>query len=440
VRAAESALPIGDGELDPLFAEVAGATCVALAVSGGADSLALLDCTDRWRRRRGRPDILVLTVDHRLRPESVAEAAMVGAIAEARGLGHRTLTWDGPHPASDVEAAARRARYRLLLGAARVAGASHLLVAHHRDDQAETFLMRLMGGSGTFGLAAMRASTKAGAVTILRPFLGVPRSRLAATTAAAGLVPVGDPMNADPRFLRARIRRAMPLLAAFGLDPEALSATASLLRLAADAIESAASAAITRHVIADGLAVVTLGRGLFDEPEEVGRRVLIRILAAIGGEPYSPRSERLGRLVHAMRNHAGGRFKRTLAGVVVERRGAQFAVYREIGRGGLECLSLLPEKAITWDRRFRIEAGAGVPEGLTVGALGELGRLAIGARGGAVPAGALAALPAIRRGTAILAVPSLGYGDPALPLTVRSLVAERIADPLGFPDFDAAAE
>jgi tRNA(Ile)-lysidine synthase len=236
----------------------------------------------------------------------------------------------------------------------------------------------------------------------------------------------------------------MPLLAGFGLDAETLSTAASRLRLASDAIEAAASAAVARHVIADDLGVATLERSLFDEPEEVARRVLIRILAAIGGEPYPPRSERLGALLDAMRNHAGGRFKRTLAGAVVERRGGQFALYREIGRAGLERLSLLPEGTITWDHRFRIEAGAGLPEGLVVGALGEAGRLAIGARAGAAPAGALAALPAIRRGTAILAVPSLdhglGHGDAALPLTVRALAAERIADPPTFPDFGAEAE
>jgi tRNA(Ile)-lysidine synthase len=286
----------------------------------------------------------------------------------------------------------------------------------------------------------MRASTRAGAVTVLRPFLSLARSRLTATTAAAGLVAADDPMNADPRFLRARIRRAMPLLAAFGLDSETLTAAASRLRLAADAIESAASAAVERHVNVDDLAVATFGRGLFEEPEEVVRRVLIRILAAIGGEPYPPRSERLGALADAMRNHAGGRLKRTLAGVVVERRGAQFALYRETGRTGLEPLPLRSGKTINWDHRFRIEAGEGLPEGLTVGALGEAGRLAIGARAEAVPAGALAALPAIRRGTAILAVPPLGHGDSALPLAVWALVAERIADPPSFPDFDAKAE
>jgi tRNA(Ile)-lysidine synthase len=440
VRAAESALPIGDGELDSLFADVAGATCVALAVSGGADSLALLDCADRWRKARSRPEILVLTVDHRLRPESPAEAAMVAAIAEERGLRHRTLVWEGSPPASDIEAEARRGRYRLLLGATREAGAGHLLVAHHRDDQAETFLMRLMGGSGTFGLAAMRPSTRAGEVTILRPFLGLPRSRLAATTAAAGLVAADDPMNADPRFLRARIRRAIPLLAAFGLDPETLTAAAARLRLAADAIESAASAAIARHVTVDDLAMATLARSLFEEPAEVVRRVLIRILMAIGGEPYPPRSERLGALLDAMRGHAGGRFKRTLAGVVAERRGAQFVVYREIGRAGLEAAPLRPGRASTWDHRFRIEPGEGLPDGLTIGALGEAGRLAIGAPAGAVPASALAALPAIRRETAILAVPSLGHGDLSLPLTVRAMTAERIADPPGFPAFDAETE
>src|SRR5690606_37797987 len=101
--------------------------------------------------------------------------------AAARGLPARLLRWEGPKPAGDIEAAARRARYDLLVAAARDVGATHILAAHHREDQAETFLMRLSRGSGVFGLAAMRPIVDLDGVALFRPFLAVPRDRLAAT-------------------------------------------------------------------------------------------------------------------------------------------------------------------------------------------------------------------------------------------------------------------
>jgi tRNA(Ile)-lysidine synthase len=123
MRAAERASgPLGDAELDIVFAPFAGARLIALAVSGGADSLALMVAADRWRRsREGRPDLLVLTVDHRLRRGSAGEARMVAAAAKALGLRHRTLVRRGPAPVKDVEAHARRARYRLMIAAAAAA-------------------------------------------------------------------------------------------------------------------------------------------------------------------------------------------------------------------------------------------------------------------------------------------------------------------------------
>ncbi|MEQ9690973.1 MAG: tRNA lysidine(34) synthetase TilS, partial [Bauldia litoralis] len=194
MRAAEANQPLTDAEVEALLDPVAGADVIALAVSGGADSLALLDVVDRWRRRSGRPTAVVLTVDHGLRPESAGEAADVAKTAEQRGFAARVLTAAGPAPTSDIEAAARDLRYRLLVREARVSGASHLLLAHHRDDQAETFLMRLQRGSGVFGLAAMRRCVTSDGMAVFRPFLDIPQTRLVATTAAAGLVPVDDPM------------------------------------------------------------------------------------------------------------------------------------------------------------------------------------------------------------------------------------------------------
>jgi len=444
VPAAEAGGPLADEELDGLFAPLAGAAVIALAVSGGADSLALAASVARWRgRRRGRPDAIVLTVDHRLRAGSGREAANVAEIAGRLGLAARVLVWSGPRPRANLEATARQARYRLLLTAAGEAGASHLALAHHRDDQAETFLLRLQRGAGVFGLAAMRPMVAAGAITIARPFLSVSRSRLVATTAAAGLEPVEDPMNTDPRFARARVRRIMPLLAADGFDAARIAATAARLAGAAAAIDAAASALIATAVETDGCAVARVEPAAFGAAaEEVRLRALARMLVAIGGEDYPPRHVRLRRLLDAIAGHGGGRFKRTLAGTVIEWRAGRFLLYREWGREAPPTVTVKAGHEGTWDHRFRVAVGAGAPAGLWVGPLGEEGRRLVGAYAGQWPAAALATLPAVRRRGKLVAVPTLGYAGPGgegLPVAVSPVLGERLSVPPLFPDFDTDA-
>jgi tRNA(Ile)-lysidine synthase len=441
VRAAEPTGPIGNAELSALFAPLGDVSRIALAVSGGGDSLALLDCIDRWRRSRGAPpDVIALTVDHGLRQSSPTDAATVASICRERGVEAKILRWPGPKPQGDIEAAARAARYRLLLGGAREAGASHLLLAHHRDDQAETLLLRLARGSGLFGLAAMRREIAVDRVMIFRPLLGIARARLAETVAVAGLQPLEDVMNTDPRFARARLRRIMPLLAADGIDSAGLAATAGRLAEAAEALDSAAGGLIAAAVDCDDMATVAITpERFFGAPAAVWLRSFVRLLLAVGGELYPPRHERLRDLAEAMKSREGGaRFKRTLAGAVVEWRGGRLVIYREIGRNGLPEIRLEPGFQGIWDHRFDIALGSDAPGGLRLAALGETGRRALGARAGLHAAGALAALPAFWRGDKVRAVPALGYFAPGarrFDVTTQSRIADRLAEPPRFPDF-----
>jgi tRNA(Ile)-lysidine synthase len=434
MRDAEAATPLHDSELDALFSSVADAELIALAVSGGADSLALMLAAARWSQLRGgRPRIVVLSVDHRLRRGSAREAATVVAAARSLGLDAMVLRRKGAAPVADIEAAARRARYRLLFEAARAAGASHVLTAHHRDDVVETFLLRLQRGAGLFGLAAMRPSIAVGDVVLHRPFLDMPRGRLVATTAAAGLPPVADPMNADPRFARARIRQLMPLLARKGLDPAELAVSARRFADAADAVDAAATDFFTESVRVDHLAVAWLDAARFrSAPEEVRARVLVRLLLAIGGGDYPPRGERLLSLLGAIEKHRRGRFKRTLAGTVIEACGGQFAFYRETGRDGLESIALRPGSTIVWDHRFVVGLARRPGSGLTVAASGLDAGQAVGRT----------AVPGLWRRGRLLAAPSAGYFTKEakdLAVTVRPILAERLARPPLFPDFGAAA-
>ena len=253
-------------------------------------------------------------------------------------------------------------------------GASHLLTAHHRDDLAEALVLRLRRGAGVFGLAAMRPAVDANGIVLARPFLDVPRARLAATCAASGLVPVVDAMNSDPRFARARVRTLLPLLAREGLDPARLAATARRLADAADAVDAAAGDLIAAQVAVDDFAVARLDAGPFRAaPAAVRARVAVRLLMAVGGGDYPPRFERLAALTEAMTGETGGRFKRTLSGCVVEQRDGGFVFYRELGREGPPAVALKPGTAIVWDRRFQVSAGPSLPAGLAVAALGEAG-------------------------------------------------------------------
>jgi tRNA(Ile)-lysidine synthase len=437
VRAAEPDGPLADDELSAILAPLREARLVALAVSGGADSLALLDAVDRWRRSGGAmPGVVVLTVDHRLRRGSGREAGGVAAVARARGMEARVLAWRGPRPSANIEAAARQARYRLLLEACAESGASHLVLAHHRDDQAETFLMRLQRGAGVFGLAAMRPAIACGPVTIVRPFLEIARTRLVATTAAAGLTPAQDPMNTDPRFARGRIRRIMPLLAAEGFDPAMLTAAARRLADAASAIDAAVDALIGIGVTVDAYAVVNLDPASFaSAADEVRMRLLARMILAVGGEDYVPRHDSLLKMAAAMIDPGRPRrFKRTLGGAVVEWYGGRFVVYREMGRDGLPALALRAGFNGRWDRRFAVSAGERTPRGLTLAALGDDAKAAAGS-GHPVPADALAVVPAIRRRGKVLSVPLLAVPGP--DIIVRPLIAERLLRPPLFPDFTA---
>ena len=230
--------PISVRDAKLLFADWKRAPALLLAVSGGPDSIALMWLAARWRRSLTRgPRLLAVTVDHGLRAEAAAEAREVKRLARTLELEHRTLRWTGPKPKAGLPAAARSARYRLLAKAARQSGATHILTAHTRDDQAETLLMRMLRGSGIAGLSAMARESERDGVWLARPLLDVSKSQLIATLEKAKVGFADDPTNRDPHFTRPRLRALMPALAAEGGDPRNLARLASRLARANAAVE-----------------------------------------------------------------------------------------------------------------------------------------------------------------------------------------------------------
>jgi tRNA(Ile)-lysidine synthase len=385
--AAAPADPVTADEAAALFAGLDRS--LAIAVSGGVDSMALLHLIARWRTDGGGTGLaapLVLTVDHGLRTGSAGDAAFVAGQALRLGLAHETLVWRAAKPATGIQAAARLARYDLLLDRlARDAERRDLLLAHTLDDQAETLLMRLARGSGLDGLSAMPAITqrvvvmlehpvREVAIRLRRPLLGVPKARLAATLQSNNGAWRDDPSNADATFERVRLRAAAPAASALGLTPAALARSAARLGAERSAAlvraQAIAATCLDAHGGAWGTLTVPTDGTL---PASDATRVLARLLDVFGGHAPAARLSQIETLTNEVLT-PGARVAplQTLGGCLVaitvtDRSTIQIDVCRETGRAPLEVRTLVPGTAVFWDRRFYVSLASGAPASVTIG-------------------------------------------------------------------------
>lgn len=313
-----------------------GENRLAVAVSGGPDSTALMHAVAELVARHEHYGAIVISVDHGLRPESADEAAQVVAQARSLGLDAKLRRWERAQEITGgVQQAARAARYRILAQEARKAGAPVVLTAHTADDQAETVLMRLCSGSGIDGLAAMapRASMQAMAgiegddLTLVRPFLGIAKARLTGACAHFGWWYLRDPANTDPRHTRARLRALMPVLAREGLTAPRLARLARRAGETREALDHGAKVLFDRaRLEAPGDNGLRLdGAVLRDAPIALVQRVLRRAFVTCGdGNPdtgsngYGPSLEKCEALARALQQALKGHDAlpgRTLGGI-----------------------------------------------------------------------------------------------------------------------------
>ena len=388
---------------------------IAAGVSGGPDSLALALLAAAWAARRGG-FVTALIVDHALAEGSTAAAERTVEWLAARGIAGVILPWRGLRPKTGVQAAARAARYRLLGEWCAANGVLHLLVAHQREDQAETVLLRLVAGSGLDGLAAMPPIQETAWGRVLRPLLGVERSHLQATLERRGQGWIEDPANSDPVFARARLRRSAAVLAREGMTPSRLAATAERIGEAREVLEGETASLLARSVSVFPAGYARVDReALAAAPLDLSRRAVERVLGCIGGRRYAPRRARLSPLLDALR---GGDMAapRTLGGCILSPSGDAVLIAREAA-AIRHSAPALPGGDVLWDGRFRVSfASAAAGEGrLRLCALGAAGWRAV--RGGldrppAMPDGVRRSLPALRDDEGVLEVPHLGYRRP----------------------------
>lgn len=415
---------------------------IAVACSGGADSLALTLLADEWARaRNGRATALI--VDHGLRPEAADEAARVSRWLTALDVDNVVLALGGGLGTANLQAAARHARFVALRDWCRSAGVLHLLLAHHRRDQAETLMLRLARGSGVDGLAAMAPVHELPEVRVLRPLLDIAPARLSALLESRRQPFVDDPSNRDRAFARVRMRSLMPALTREGAGDARLAGTARRMARARAALESAATALLAEaaEIYPQGYATVASSR-LLAAPEEIGLRALARLLACIGGAAYGGRLERLERL-HAWLGQDDAGAGRTLGGCRVLRRGGNLLICREPS-------AVEPARpardGVVWDGRFRLLLREAAPQGARIGALGRDGwsrvvaeRPELAAAG--LPAAVRPALPALLDLDGVLAVPHLSYrrDRPTDAASSASAIAFQPTRQLGAAAFVAGA-
>lgn len=376
---------------DQLFSPLAGLCRVGVAVSGGPDSTALLVLFDLWKRESPAAPVLhVLTVDHGLRPEASREADTVVDLAARLGHPAEKLVWhhDGPPPVSGIQAEARTARYRLLVEAARRHRLDAVLLAHTRDDQAETLLMHLARGSGVAGLAGMPSERMVDGVRFLRPLLDVAKVDLLALLKEAGISYITDPSNISDHYTRVRVRKALPALADLGLTADRLAGTARRMARAETALRSATddllSRAATNH---DGVWSVDTA-ALAAAPDEIGLRLLVRLIRAIRPSDYPPRADAPEGWHAAFRAGTAPR-RATMAGVVLHLRQERLWLYAEAGRAGFPEVVVDADGDHVWDDRFTVSIAGTGGRRLVIGPRGP------GARNGNMPAAAVASFPAV---------------------------------------------
>lgn len=405
---------------------------IAVAVSGGADSLALALLASTWAKaRRGR--VVALTVDHRLRPESTAEARQIARWLRRHGIAHEILTWMGPYPRSDVQAAARSARYALLDDWCRSANCLHLLTAHHRMDQVETFWLRLARGSGLDGLAAIPSMVERSHCRLLRPLLTVPPERLRARLRAARQPWIEDPSNRNAVYARVRLRHSRAVLLAEGLTDVRLAQTIRQLGRSRRAVERDVAILLARTVRLDPLGFALLERRSFAGAQaEVALRALASLLMAISGHNYPARRQRLERLFEMLASPNSLERSRTLGGCRLVSVGDRIVVCRE--SAGLEGPKDLPfGPLVYWDNRYFISPSKPVGGGIALAPLGE-GPFAERYRAALalVPTAARATLPGLWHGKTLKALtspPVITRGGCMARLRFRPV---RALSPVGF--------
>ena len=345
----EAGLSCGRFDVHELFHSIQQQEKIAVAVSGGSDSLALLLMLADWASEH-KKYLHCLTVDHGLRAASHDEAAMVGSCCAELGIAHDVLTWDGEKPKTGLSNAARDARYELMAKRCLDLGISNLVLGHQSDDQAETLLMRLSrSDQGGRGLAGMPAQTEyhfnvGGKISLHRPLLDLTRVDLQGYLSQRFVNWASDPTNDNTAYERVRTRL---LLAGNEVLRDQLLSYAKVSARYRAVMSHEVAHFITHYVSTVRFGGLSMDLAALNAlPKPVVTVVLQTLLSVVGGRDYLPSTADVQRVLE----NIGGQ---TLARVHIHREGASIYLRREVRN--LPRAVKLGDGAVSWDKRFSIQ-------------------------------------------------------------------------------------
>lgn len=389
---------------------IAEGECMAVGVSGGADSICLCRMLDRYAKKYGCK-VLALTVDHRLRPESAFEAEQVHNWLSALGIPHKTLVWEGDKPLTGIEEKARLARYDLLTAECKKQKIRLLCLAHNKNDNVETFYMRLAKSSGIDGLSGIRRRSVRNGVTVLRPLLGFTREEIKATNEAMGQEWIEDPSNENEMYERVRFRKAKSFFDDLGLSIDAVAKTMEKMARVSTYLQKLQKDFCRRYVLVSDFGFLKINLPhLLNLDNEIAERVLAECISAVGknGEyTYPLQTAKVCRLLAQIKQKD---FKKTTLGgtkIIKKEKNKWLHIIKE--ERSTEDKKEITEEHIVWDR-FSLDFEGVMPTALYVEKLGntslpdnlkEVKKL--------FPADVLKTVPAVRDKDGLLFVPLLGY-------------------------------
>ena len=338
---------------------------IAVATSGGADSMCLLYLTQLWCNDHNL-ELTALIVDHKLRTESTAEAQEVANIIQDRSIKAKVLTWEGKKPEANIHHHARKARYKLLTDYCKREGIEKLLVAHNLQDQAETVLLRIYRGSGIDGIAGINRYIKFNGIEVIRPLLEVNRQQIEDTLKIAEWPWIEDPSNQNLKFDRVKVRQFIEKLPDKGTWLNRINLLASNARRAKDYLHQVTAEKLESCVEFNEFGYASLNLNEFLKlHEEIGLRVLVVIFKALSGKEFKPRLNNLEHLYYKIQSK--GLFTVTLGNLKIKSKKSLIIFYREL-YALEEKVALKAGITCVWDHRFQIKLQN---SGFFVGGLGQ---------------------------------------------------------------------
>ena len=401
---------------------------IAIAVSGGVDSMVLMNLVKESEFLNDK-NVFILIVDHDLRTESKQEAKFVKIEAKKLGFETRILKWEGPKPNKRIQEEARNKRYNLMINFCRENDINNLYLAHHLDDQIETFLFRMFRGSGLQGLTSFSRSYERNGLTLIRPLIDTPKSELINYAKRNKINWVEDPSNENQKYDRVKLRKVLPLLYKEGFDKKVFLKSIKKLRLANQALDQITKEFVLKYVTINKNISIFINQELFlTAPEDVQLRVLQNTIRIFSGEKYySPNYSKITNLMNWARKDNDIAAK-TLGGTIFRKRKGGIILYKEVKKlNDIKPIKLSKSKYKAWDNRFLIKINKPVKGEISY--LGNEGvkilksKKILGKKGfNGIPLTALYSIPAMWDGKRLISAPFFDYSvDSSVDLKVKKI-------------------